>query len=113
MSLTRLVAPQADMFPRLDGCEALIMVLGCREAMEDTAEDMDTDGVSLSASDRDDAEDEPPAATEQHTEGQSEALGRGRRNVARSRSRGESDDEADLRAPPTASAHLAYEQEPR
>ncbi|BDA44046.1 Retinoblastoma-binding protein 5 [Coccomyxa sp. Obi] len=61
------------------------------ETRDEGADDMDTDGVSLSASDRE-GDDGAAASAEQ----QSEALGRGRRNLARSRSRGESDDEADL-----------------
>ena len=65
-----------------------------REARDEGADDMDMDGVSLSASDRE-GDDGGAASAEQ----QSEALGRGRRNLARSRSRGESDDEADLGAP--------------
>lgn len=59
---------------------------------------MDMDNVSLSASDREGDGDMHPAG-EQHTEAESEALGRGKRKIARSRSLGESEDEADLRTP--------------
>ncbi len=84
---------QAKLVEPGDCAEIAVPFVMSREARDEGADDMDTDGVSLSASDRD-GDDGAAGSAEQ----QSEALGRGRRNLARSRSRGESDDEADLGA---------------